>query len=139
MTASFEEKSAWITLLGLFLAFGVYFAIASRMLSAGVKETAAFLPLFALTVVLLLTVLVVSHVVVAIASRPDGRDERDRLISWRAEHSSSWVLGFGVLAAMFALAMPVERAWIANGLLGVLFLSEVLCYALRLYYYRRGF
>jgi hypothetical protein len=118
--------------------FGFYFVAAARMLSAGVRAMPAFLALFAVASALLVLVLVVGHVAVAIASRPEGRDERDRLISWRAEHNSSWVLGAGVLAAIFGLATPIEKVWIANGLLLALFLSEVASYALRLYYYRRG-
>lgn len=138
MNASFEEKSAWITLFGLVLVFGLYSVVAGRMLAAGVTPTLAFVPLFALSVMLLVVILVAGHVAVAIASRPDGRDERDQLISWRAEHNSSWVLGAAVLAAAFGLAVEIDRAWIANGLLMTLFLSEILSQALRLYYYRRG-
>ena len=138
MNASFEEKSAWITMLALLGTFGFYFFVAGRMLAHGVTAVAAFVPLFALVVGLLVVVLVVAHTVVAIASRPDGRDERDQVIAWRAENNSSWLLGVGVIGAIFGLATPLERVWIANGLLLSLFLSEVLKYALQLYYYRRG-
>ena len=54
------------------------------------------------------------------------------------EHGSSWVLGLGTLGALFGLATPIGAAWIANGLLLALFLSEVANYALRVFYYRRG-
>ena len=138
MQASFEEKSAWMTLGALVIVFGLYFVAALRLLSSGVTEVIPFLPLLTLAVVLLVVILVASHVIVAIGSRPDGRDERDRLISWRAEHGSSWVLGVGTLAAIFGLATPVGPAWIANGLLLALFLSEVANYSLRVFYYRRG-
>jgi ABC-type spermidine/putrescine transport system permease subunit II len=58
--------------------------------------------------------------------------------SWRAESNSSWVLGAGAFTSIVALALPVERVWIANGLLLALFLSEVLKHVLQLAYYRRG-
>jgi hypothetical protein len=138
MNASFEEKSVWITLAGLVAIFGFYFVTAGRMLSAGVREMPAFIALFAVATALLVILLVAAHIVAAVASRPEGRDERDRLISWRAEHNSSWVLGAGVVLAIFALATPVERVWVAHGLLVALFLSEVLGRVLQLYYYRRG-
>ena len=138
MNASFEEKSAWVTLFALVGILGVYFVVAARMLSAGVTAILPFVPVFSVAVVLLVVVLTAGHVVVAVVSRPDGRDERDRLISWRAEHNSSWVLGVGVVAAIFGLATPVERIWIAHGLLMALFISEVVNHGLRLYYYRRG-
>lgn len=57
---------------------------------------------------------------------------------WRAENNSSWVLGVGVVAAIFGLAMPIGPAWIANGLLMALFLSEIVRLGLQLYYYRKG-
>ena len=138
MNASFEEKSVWITLVGLVAVFGFYFIAAARMLSEGVTAVPEFVPLFALAVVLLVVVLGVGHTVVAIASRPEGRDERDRVISWRAENNSSWVLGVGVVAAIFGLGMPLEGVWIANGLLMALFLSQVVRLLFQLYYYRRG-
>ncbi len=138
MNASFEEKSAWITLLGMLVVLGSYFFVALRMLAAGVTAVAPFVPVFAVAVLFGVVLLIAGHVVVAIASRPDGRDERDRLISWRAEHNSSWLLAVGVIAAIFALATPVAPAWIANGLLMALFVAEILNYGLRLYYYRRG-
>ena len=138
MNASFEEKSTWVALLALVAVFGVYFAVAARMLSAGVRLILPFVPLFVVAVALLVLVLIAGHVVVAVASRPDGRDERDRLISWRAEHNSSWLLAVGVMAGIFGLTLPVARVWIAHGLLMTLFLSEVVNHVLRLYYYRRG-
>lgn len=138
MGASFEEKSVWITLLSLLAAFGCYFFCAGAMLAAGVHETIAYLPVFGVFTALLVVLIVGGHLAAAIASRPEGRDERDRLIEWRAENNSSWVLGLGVLGAVFALASPLPTAWVANGLLATLFLSEVVCRSLRIYYYRRG-
>ena len=35
-------------------------------------------------------------------------------------------------------ALPIEKAWVANGLLMALFLSEVAKHSLQLYYYQRG-
>jgi hypothetical protein len=44
----------------------------------------------------------------------------------------------GVVTAIFTLATPVERTWVAHGLLLALFASEVLKHGLQLLYYRRG-
>lgn len=138
MNASFEEKSVWITLFSLVATFAGYFFVAARMLSAGVMVVAPYVAVLGVTTVLLVIVITAGHVVVALASRPDGRDERDRLIEWRAESNSSWLLAVGVLAAIAGLALGVGAAWIANGLLTSLFLSEVLKQVLQLVYYRRG-
>ena len=138
MSASFEEKSAWVTLLGLLAAYAVYFAIAARMMSAGVTEVLAYAPLFAVSVMVLVAFLVAGHVAVAVVGGRQESDERDRLIAWRAEHGSSWILGAGVVGAIFALAAPIPKIWVAHSLLATLFLAEIANRALQIYYYRRG-
>jgi hypothetical protein len=138
MNASFEEKSVWIQLVSMIAVLGSYFVVAALMLSNGVTTVVAFMPLFIVAVALLVVVLVVGHIVVAIASRPDGRDERDRLIEWRAESNSSWILGAGVFAAIAGLAVSVDNVWIAHLLLFSMFLSEVAKFISQLVYYRRG-
>jgi hypothetical protein len=138
MNASFEEQSVRITLGSLVAVYVLYFFLAGRMLLAGVTEVIAFAPLLVITTVLLVVVLSLGHVIVAVATRVEGRDERDELIEWRAEHNSSWVLGAGAFLAICGLATSVGPAWIANGLLASMFLSEVLKRLLQLHYYQRG-
>ena len=138
MDASFEEKSVWITLFALVVVFLMYFTVAGRMLLAGETPVLPYVPVMAVAVVLLVVMLIVAHVAVAVASRPEGRDERDRVIAWRAENNASWLLGVGVIVAIFGLATPIGPAWIANGLLASLFVSEVLKRVFQLVYYRRG-
>lgn len=138
MNASFEEKSVWITLFGLLATFVGYFYVAAQMLSAGVMAVAPYVAVLLVTTALLVAILVVGHIVVAIASRPDGRDERDRVIEWRAESNSAWLLGVAALVSIGGLALGVGGAWIANGLLAALFLSEVLKRVLQLVYYHQG-
>ncbi len=138
MLASFEEKSVWIQLVSLMIGLGGYFVVAGRMLLGGVSELTAFMPLFAVAVALIVAVNVAGHVVAAIASRPDGPDERDRLIGWRAESNSSWILGVGVLAAIACLIGSVGEVWIAHLLLGSLFIAEVAKDIGQIVYYRRG-
>ncbi len=98
----------------------------------------AYAPVFAVSVVLMVIVLVVGHVAVAIASGPEERDERDRLISWRAESYSGWLAATGILAGITAMILSVPNVWVAHLLLLSLFLSEVLKLVLQLVYYRRG-
>ena len=86
----------------------------------------------------MLIVLVAGHVVVAIASRPEGQDERDRLIGWRAESNASWILGAGVITAITGMILDVGNVWTTHLLLLSMFLSEVVKYSLQLVYYRRG-
>ena len=138
MKKSFEEKSVWITLVSMLAIFGYYFVVAARMESAGSTAVVEFVPLFVSVVVLMVVVIVIGHIVVAIASRPEGRDERDRLIEWRAESKASWVLGVGVLAGIWSAATSVDNVWIAHLLLLFLISSEVVKSVSKLLYYHRG-
>lgn len=136
--ASFAEKSVWIQLTSVAVGLGVYFIAAGRMLFAGLDVLSAYMPLFAVAVALIVAVNVAGHVVAATVSRPEGRDERDRLIRWRAESNSSWMLGVGVIAAIVCLIAPIGEVWIAHLLLLSLFAAEVVKDVNQLVYYRRG-
>jgi hypothetical protein len=138
MQASFEEKSVWVQLVGVVLAMGFYFLIAGRMLLSGVTELPAYAGLLLAATIWLVITQIVGHIIVALASRNDPPDERDRLIAWRAEHGSSWLVATGVFAALTCMVLGFENVWTANILLLSLALSELLGFALRISYYRRG-
>lgn len=138
MNASFEEKSAWIQLVSLVAVLGGYFLVAGRMLAAGVSEAFPFAGIFTVAVVLLVVILGVGHAIAALASGEEGRDERDRLIEWRSESNSGWILAIGVLGGTTCLVFSVSSAWVANILFFSLFLSEVAKLMFQLAYYRRG-
>jgi hypothetical protein len=139
MSASFEEKSVWIQLGATAGVLGTYFAIAGRMYAVGVRHLVPYVPLFAVAVVALVLVLVIGHVAVAIASRPEGRDERDRLIGWRAESNSGWILAGGVILAIMGMIASYDDVVIALLLLLSLLVSQITAFVLQLVYYRRGF
>ena len=138
MDTSFAEKSAWIQLLSLVVGLGGYLAVAGLMLSKGVSALPAFVPVFAVAIVLVVAINVAGHVVAAVWSRADEADERDRLIGWRAESRSAWILGVGVIAAIIALIGSVDGVWVAHVLLVSLFGSEAVKEVLQIVYYRRG-
>jgi hypothetical protein len=138
MHASFEEKSVWVQLISLTLGLGLYVVGAGGLLLDGVNVLIAYMPVFAVAVVFIVAVNVGGHIAVAIASRPDGPDERDRLIGWRAESVSSWILGAGVLVAIGGMTLSVGEVWVAHLLLLSLFLAEITKDIAQLVYYRRG-
>lgn len=135
---SFEEKSTWVQLTSLVVGLGGYLVVAGLMLSNGVTALPAFVPVFAVAIVLIVAINVAGHAVAAIASRADEADERDRLIGWRAESFSSWILGVGVIGAIIALILSVGSVWVAHLLLISLFGSEAAKQVLQIVYYRRG-
>jgi hypothetical protein len=108
------------------------------MVSRGVTLLPAYAALFMVSVALMVVVIVAGHIAVALASRPEGRDERDRLIEWRAESNSGWLLATGVLAGITCMILSVPNLWTAHLLLLSLVLSELLKLAIQLVYYRRG-
>jgi hypothetical protein len=138
MNASYEEKTVWITFVSLFLVFSGYVATASQMLVAGETAATPFLPIIAQTILVLVIIVAVASSVVAIISRPDGRDERDRLIEWKAEATACKALELFALAAIIATAFPAPPAWIANGLLLGMFIQEFIKCGLQIHYYRNG-
>lgn len=138
MLPSFEERSVWVQLVGLGLVLGGYFASVGPMLARGVTHMAPYIAVFAVCLVLLIVVEIVGHIVAAVVGTPEDADERDRLIGWKAEARSSWVLGVGVFGAIGMLAFGVEAVWVANGLLLSLFASEMLKLVLQVVSYRRG-
>ena len=138
MGASSEERSVWVQLVSTVVVLGGYFVIALRMMSNGINMLVAYVPLFAGAVILLVLVVIAGSIAVALASKREGRDERDRLISWRAESNSGWILAAGVLTGITAMILAVDNVRVAHLLLLSLLLSEVAKYALQLVYYRRG-
>lgn len=138
MLPSFEEKSVWVQLIGLVVVFAGYFGISGVMLANGVTEMAPYVSLFVVAIVLLVIVQIVGHIAAAVIGKPEPRDERDRLIGWRAESNSSWLLATGVFAAIMGLLFEFEPVWISHVLLASLFASEALKLVLQIVYYRRG-
>ncbi|WP_296594864.1 hypothetical protein [Phenylobacterium sp.] len=95
---SFREKSAWITLVTVAICFGVYFgSIAVGRVSPRGFATFHFL---LLCVAALVVLQIGAHAVAAAMAPKDARaprDERERLIAWRAQSIGYHVLMVGVL------------------------------------------
>lgn len=138
MDTTFEEKSAWVQLISLVVILGGYFVVAGYMMSKGVQELTAYASLFAVSIVLLVIMLAAGHIIAVCFGKPEGRDERDKLIGWRAESNASWLLGGGVLIAIVGMIFHINNVWIAHLLLLSMLLSELLKLAMQLFYYRRG-
>ncbi len=136
--APFEEKSVWIQLIAMVSVLGGYFILAGGMLLEGRTDLAPYIPKFVGAIVALVVVLIVGYSVAASVRRPEGRDERDQMIEWRAGCYSSWVVSAGAFFGLLGMAVEMENVWIAHFLLLSLFISQVAKYSLQLMYYRRG-
>jgi hypothetical protein len=137
---TFQEKSLWLTLAGLFVAFGGYSWSASETLLPTPKardvlpQQAGY---FIAATVLLVLILVVGHVVVALLDRRTEADERDRSIELRGGRYGSFVLATGVFVALCTALVTRGNAIMAHVLLCFWVLAQGTEIVSRLVMYRR--
>jgi hypothetical protein len=142
MSMSFQEKSLWVSLAGLLLAFGGYFysAYVTVLPTPAAKDV---LPqqagLFIAATVVLVVLLVAGHVVIALLDRRTGTDERDRSIELRGGRYGSYVLATGVFFALCTSLMTEGNAVMAHVLLGSWVLAQGVEIISQLVMYRRGY
>ena len=152
MDLSFQEKSILGSLIINVGLFGYYFFKVFEVFIYGTSEALLALPFILIGVVAaVVAVEIVYHVVIALASRPQDEDERDRLIEAKATRIAYFVLAAGCLTAvghsLFAVFIgnsSIDRTiqnpiMTANLVVLSFILAEVVGFAMQLYYYRRGF
>ena len=143
MNMSFEEKSTWASLAIILFVFVGYFSQVFEGISTGSLDKADITGLFFGAIVTVIVMEIILHIVITVFNVKDAdqsRDERDRLFSMKAGNISGWVLGFGVLViAAQAFMKDLNALWVANLLLFIVFVSQIVSYALKLFYYRRGY
>jgi hypothetical protein len=142
MSMSFQEKSLWVSLAGLLLAFGGYFysAFATVLPTPVAKDV---LPhqagLFIAATVVLVVLLVTGQVVIALLDRRTDTDERDRSIELKGGRYGSCVLATGVFFALCTSVMTEGNAVMAHVLLGSWVLAQGVEIVSQLVMYRRGY
>lgn len=143
LNMSFEEKSTWISLAIILLVFTGYFVQVFDGISTGTLDKADITGLFFGAVITVVVLEVALHIAIAIFNVKDAdqsMDERDRLYAVKAGNISGWVLGIGVLTiAAHTFIQDMNSLLVANLLLFMVFISQIASYALKLFYYRRGF
>ncbi len=146
MDWSFEEKSAWGSLLAVAISSWLFFPVALTHLAAGgeLRELAGR-AIFVVAVIVVVEI--VYHSMIAVASRNTGSDERDALIGMKADKWSGYVLAVGVcwIIGLIVLrdvlpwsAPPPSSVLIAIYLLLALTVSEASKILLQIWYYRTG-
>jgi uncharacterized membrane protein (DUF485 family) len=134
---AWREKTAWITLASMLIAYGVYFTLISRASLSAM----AMLGLFAgITVIQVIAVVVVTTVLAALSSA-DARakpDERDRAVARRGASIAYFVLIVGVITV--GVVMPFRDAgWrLTNAALFALVVAETVRHLIVVVSYRRG-
>ncbi len=151
MDWSFQEKSILGSLVITLAAFGYYFLQAFKVFTGASSAAALSLPFVLIGVVAVVIVVeIVYQAVLAIRSRPEGADERDRLIEAKATRIAYFVLATGAVVAAGHALLSVfftesvearivsQPVFTANLIIFSFILAEVVGFALQLYYYRRG-
>ncbi|WP_428387878.1 hypothetical protein [Mucisphaera sp.] len=138
MSGSFTEKSVWVQLVVMLGGLGLYATAALRIYNNAVYDMGAYVPLMIGAVIGLVVLLAVAHALVAAIGGAEDRDERDRMIAWKAAYRSSWVGSLGAMVAVLCLVQGLEPVIATHVLIVSLGFSHVVDMGLRLVAYRMG-
>ena len=131
---TFREKSAAASLAITAVAFAAYgFWAFAQPRSAG----DAVMTLIGI-IIAQIVVQIIAHMLFALQGRPEGVDERDRVVERLAQRNAYFVL-FGSVWTVLAMALvAMPGLTIAYGLIATIVGAELVRFASQLFYYRRG-
>lgn len=137
----FREKIAWLTLISMAIAYGVYFTILGTHLAAGLPHLLQIVWWFGSVTAVQLVVVIVGSIALAITARRDARtraDERDKAVARRGATIAYYVLMVEMI--LVGVVMPfTEPAWkIINAALIALVAAEAVRLITVILSYRRG-
>lgn len=138
---AFREKLAWLSLLGIVLTCGAYFALAAQLPVHDMAGTASHIALLGTALAAQALIVGIASAAVAIHARREANapaDERDRTIARRGAAIAYFVLLIGMI--LVGMVMPMrETGWaIIDAALFVIAVGEVVRYAAIILGYRRG-
>lgn len=138
---AFREKIAWLTLVTMLLAYGVYFGIVGPAFGFGKADLVHIIVSFGLVAAAQAVVMIVGSIVLAILGRREANapaDERDRAIERRGTMAGYYVLIVGMIVV--GVVMPFTNPpWkIINAALAAIVIAETVHQVFVLLSYRRG-
>jgi hypothetical protein len=137
---TFQEKSAIAMTGALAVVYGAYFVVVARWLAATSPDDIVYQPLMIIATVPLVIIAVVSHIVIAVMNpkEADAYDERDRMITLRAERIGGFVLAAGVFVGLVLAMAELPPFFIAHALLLAWVLAEITDGVTKIVLYRQG-
>jgi hypothetical protein len=138
---SFREKSAWITLITLIVLTLFYLTHLPPPWLLNPPSGFMF-HVLVVGVTAFVVIEIVAHIIVAIRAPRDvqaPRDERERLIALKATSVAAYVYAILSLASVFTLVhLGANATGVCLGVFLSFIAAEIVNYAARIVYYRRG-
>jgi hypothetical protein len=94
--------------------------------------------LFVEAVILLVALQIAGQIAIAIRTRPEPDDERDRLIATAATRNAYWVLVVGAWGVIGVAVLSLGTFWSVHAMLLAIVLAELTRWGSQLFYYRHG-
>jgi bacteriorhodopsin len=150
MDMSYQEKSILGSLLAMVVVYGYYFTSALRHLDQSAFDGGSIGRLL-FTVIAIVVIEIVYHIVLAIESKPEPKDERDLLIEGKAYRNAYFVvatgaalvIGYVIVVTLVRDAAPTRIVatpfLLVNAMLLFMVLAELMKLATQLLFYRKGF
>jgi hypothetical protein len=140
---SFREKRAWVTLVTLIVVLIVFWLHIPPTQMLRPAPDLWVLHVLMLTITTFVTIKLIAHIVMALRSPRDARtpkDEREQLIDLKGTAVAWYVF---VILSLGGIFVTIHLGANEIGLGFVVLLSfvvaEIVNYAVRIFYYRRGF
>jgi hypothetical protein len=139
---SFREKSAWITLITLIVLALFYITHLPPAWMLDPPPSGWMFHVLAVGVIAFVVIEIVAHVIVAIRAPRDAqapRDERERLIALKATSIAAYVYAVLSLGSVFTVIhLGANEIGVFYCVFLSFILAEIVNYAARIVYYRRG-
>jgi tellurite resistance protein TehA-like permease len=140
---SFREKSAWVTLIALIVVLMLFWSHIPPPSMLAPAPSMFVLHVLMLTISIFIVIEIIAHVVIAIRSPRDARtpkDERERLIELKSLAIAWYVFVILSLGGIFfTIHLGANEIGLGFVVLLSFVIAEIVNYAFRIYYYRRGF
>lgn len=137
---TFREKTHWVALVVIAVAFGWYFFRLHTALPHGPGNIAASGGLLtAVTIGIILAMSIIIGIIAAVNPRDAhaAADERERSIHWRGTHYAYYPLVLGVWLCIGLIFAGYSTPTLLNTLLAVVVFAEMVRIGVQLYLYRR--
>lgn len=105
MPMSFREKSAWACLVCTLVVFVPYFVFVAGLVQRGELSLLRVLVAFVAAVICQAGLAGLYHAAIALRTREEPADERDRAIEGRSVRAAYWVLLTGVMVLVLGVPM----------------------------------